>query len=1838
MNAYRFPRTLSILALVALFLTAIPFAAAQPLRGSDKIEPALLDTLSAEGQADFVLVMAAQADLSAAPAIADWSARGWYVYDTLRAAARESQAAAQDYMSKRGLAFQSFFAGNELYVYAGDLQAAQDLAGLEGVALVRATRTYYVDPILAAARPAPQAIVDWGIIDTKADQFWATFGVQGDGMVVANIDTGVQWNHPALDQAYKCPTNPTDPACWLDPSNICGGTVCDNNGHGTHTMGSMAADDDPALTYIAGMAPNAQFIMCKGCETNSCSDAALNACADWIVAPGGNPNNRPHVVNNSWGGGGGDPWYEAKVQAWVASGIFPAFSAGNSGSSCSSLGSPGDYQVSFGTAAHDSSRAAASFSSRGPSDYGHDPYTKPNISAPGVDICSCVPTDSWDCTYSGTSMASPHTAGAVALLWSCNAALVGQIDQTFQILQDYADPPPAGNCGAPPDGEGNYTFGYGYLNVLAAGLQNCVSAWGVIHGYVRNAQNAAPIADATVTGYRQGGGAWSDTTDASGYYTITLGAGTYTVTAVHPLFTTAAVTGLDVATDTVVVQDFYLQPRGRLWGYVTDADSGVPLPAMVSADGTTDYTDPATGYYEMYLDAGTYDATAESPDYVSQTVAVNIVAGQDTAQDFALLAQVAVIPEPIHATVELGQTGMAGAQMINHMAVPYAFHFYELQAAPAVLGSGGPDPFGYTYKDSDEPGGARFDWIDATDGTPLGLTDDEEANVTLPFPFTFYGTTSTDLRVGNNGGVLFGATLGDLGATNGDLGTTTSNNLIVPFWDDIDADTGNVYVKTVGTAPYRQFVIEWHDRPHYSNVGSGTFELVLYETTHNIKYQYLDTLFGNASYDYGASATAGIRQQGTNYLQYSYNQPVLVDNLAICFQYPGSPPCDPMDVPWYGTNVVAATVPAGSSFFWFNYFTATSAVGIDQPGDYEATLLILPDGGPGPTKFVDVLLTVLPTAAMGRLQGTVTGNRPGGPLAADILIESGGLTWTVPTDPATGFYSYWLDAGSYNVTAGAVGYLSETVGVQITAQQTTTQDFELALLAPWAVVAPTSLAAALPQGTTATRTVTITNAGLAPLEYRLAERAGDYFPAANSILLMGDDLLAAEWDTYRTALAFAGVTWDEWDLLTQPFPTAGELAPYELLIWTDDNVIDPGDADCQVVADWLVGGGRALLGMGRDLLWDLENGTVGGGEYNLYLLLDTAFLADYAGTGITTLDGVPGDPIGGDFAPPNGLTLAGTLDSNGDYADETVGAPTGLVYGAGGVGTGHAGLTHQDAGNFKTVWLGVNFHDGLTNQDQRNQLMENMLAFLVGLDVPWLSEEPVTGTVQPGDMVPVVVTFDAGAVTELGTYTADLAVQSNDPLAGRQVLPVTMTVLPNGDMGAIAGDVTGLGYCDQESYPLEAALLIAAGGGVTQTVVTDPAGHYAAWVMPGVYTVTASAPDHAGATAVVTVTTAQTTTLDFALRALAPCMDVVPLAYSLTLPVDARFTETLTVANAGAGALSWEVHETDTLPLEWIDVPWVSEVPEAGVVPPDDTLDVAVVFDSGALAAGACYTAGLALVHDDAGWDSPLYIPLTLCVSAVSTVTASFESNAPVCREQPVVFTNTSQNAVTYLWSLGDGITSTLENPTHLYAEASTYTVVLTASNPLDWDVYSAPVEVRPLPEAGFTYEMGGLTVTFTNASANAIAYEWALGDGITSTLENPSHTYAEAGTYTVTLWASGECGTAEASQVLVVTVCDQVEIVTVTTSIQGCAVTFGAVLAGDAPFTYAWDLGAFGTYTTPTPLVDFGATGTYTGTLHVWNCADAGHATRDLSVTVECGGPVHYTIYLPLIVRAGAR
>jgi len=458
-------------------LAAVVLLARPPAPPAGEIDKELLAAYRQESTVNLLVAFEAQADLSAAHAMTDWNARGQYVWDRLTAQAETSQRELVAYLKGQGLSFKSFKAANAVYVKRGTLSQALHIKDLPGVDRVRAEVLHPLPK--PAPAPALRQIngVEWGVADINADDVWTTFGATGQGIVVANIDTGVLYTHEALVNRYRGNQGGGvfDHAHnWWDPSSVCGSpstAPCDNNDHGTHTMGTLVGDD--GADNKIGVAPGAVWIACKGCESTSCSDAALLECADFVLAPWDldqadpDPALRPHVVNNSWGGGGGDPWYQSQVNAWRASGIFPAFSAGNAGSSCSTLGDPGTYQESFASAAHDAARTIADFSSRGPGPFS-GARVKPNLSAPGVAVRSSVSSGGY-ASFNGTSMACPHTAGAVALLWSAVPTLLGQIEPTFDALELYTDTSaPAGNCGGPGPGTvPNYTYGNGYLDILA---------------------------------------------------------------------------------------------------------------------------------------------------------------------------------------------------------------------------------------------------------------------------------------------------------------------------------------------------------------------------------------------------------------------------------------------------------------------------------------------------------------------------------------------------------------------------------------------------------------------------------------------------------------------------------------------------------------------------------------------------------------------------------------------------------------------------------------------------------------------------------------------------------------------------------------------------------------------------------------------------------------------------------------------------------------------------------------------------------------------------------------------------------------------------------------------------------------------------------------------------------------------------------------------------------------------------------------------------------------------------------------------------------------------------
>jgi uncharacterized repeat protein (TIGR01451 family) len=672
-----------------------------------EIERALLDKLTVEGAADFIVVMAEQADLSAAYDITDWSARGWYVYNTLREVASRTQAPIVSYAKQNGLKVKTLFTTNSVHVQSGTLSSAQEIAMLPGVALIREPRIAYVDPatIEGPQQPLAPTAYGWnldtldpdaGLYGLQAAQVWDQYGIQGSGIVVANIDTGVTYQHEALDRQYRgnligsydhdfdwyAPTSDAQAQCGGDAAT----SPCDSDGHGSGTAGIMVGETAD-LTEQLGVAPAAEWIACMGCDlygpggAGGCSEEALTACADWMVAPcpigadpgdpACNPDMRPNIVNNSWGGGGGDDWYRGYIQAWTAAGIFPAFSGGNT-AACAAVGSPGDNPEAFGTAAHDNT--GQNLYAGGPSVFfpnpGCDPdahEVDPHVNAPTYGRTAGAAVGTYY-NIGGTSGASPHTAGTVALMWSANPGLIGNIGDTFTILEQTADRTSTqiwreGSCGKPAcagsDPYPNYEYGWGYLDALAAVDEALAMAnTGTLKGTVTDTSTGAPVAGAQVMATLNVTRSWQTTTDPLGQYSMVVFSGTYAADAYRYGYLPESVADVSVTTGQTTTLDIELTPAAfyTVDGTVTDAATGWPLYAKIDIAGYPDspiWADPVTGYYSVELAEGityTFDVAAWVAGYNSATAQVGPLTGEGT-HNFPLQADVEACVAPGYEAV-----------------------------------------------------------------------------------------------------------------------------------------------------------------------------------------------------------------------------------------------------------------------------------------------------------------------------------------------------------------------------------------------------------------------------------------------------------------------------------------------------------------------------------------------------------------------------------------------------------------------------------------------------------------------------------------------------------------------------------------------------------------------------------------------------------------------------------------------------------------------------------------------------------------------------------------------------------------------------------------------------------------------------------------------------------------------------------------------------------------------------------------------------------------------------------------------------------------------------------
>ena len=479
----------------------------------------------------------------------------------------------------------------------------------------------YVEPQLVSSTTSLNNLA-WGVERIGAPEVWQTLALSGTGAVVAGMDTGVEWGHPALKETYRGNAGKglvNHHGTWFDAVNA-GIYPYDDHGHGSHTLGTAVGQGG------IGVAPGARWIAVKILDgTGNGYTADIHAGFQWLLAPEGDPTLAPDVVVCSWGSTqSSNTTFQEDVEALLAAGIFPIFAAGNEGAAADTLRSPASLPGVFAVGASDPYGQVAPFSSRGPSPWDE---IKPHVVAPGVNIPSSVPGGIY-AESQGTSMATPHVAGIAALMRGVSPTL--STERMAQLITTTAVPL--------TDSVPNNASGWGRADAYAALV--ALTHPGIVSGRVTG--RSGGLRGAQVRAAPHGAGyAAHATTDASGHYALALSAGLYDLTATAFGHASGAEWGVPVSTDTDQSVDFALPvlPTGRLEGQATVTPGGQPpaQPVTVRALGTPVTTTlDASGRYALALPPADYVVELRGNGYRVVTASVEIVADATTTQDFTL--------------------------------------------------------------------------------------------------------------------------------------------------------------------------------------------------------------------------------------------------------------------------------------------------------------------------------------------------------------------------------------------------------------------------------------------------------------------------------------------------------------------------------------------------------------------------------------------------------------------------------------------------------------------------------------------------------------------------------------------------------------------------------------------------------------------------------------------------------------------------------------------------------------------------------------------------------------------------------------------------------------------------------------------------------------------------------------------------------------------------------------------------------------------------------------------------------------------------------------------------
>jgi subtilisin family serine protease len=441
-----------VMALVMSFAANTPPTAT--VASAAALDPALSTLADPHQLVDVLVVLKSQADLSTVR-YANRADRLAAVTRILRTHAAQSQRGILQLLNER-VAQQlaadvvPLWISNEIAVRATPA-VISELAARPDVRAVRPQFTVQAPPATSATGTSG-ASTEPNMALVNAPAMWSQ-GLRGQGIVVANMDTGVDATHPDLAGKWRGGTN-----SWYDPNGQHSSTPTDGNGHGTQTMGVMVGGDAGGSSI--GMAPDAKWIAVKIFNDRGvATSTGIHLGFQWLLDPDGNPAtaDAPNVVNDSWtmSTAGCNLEFQPDLRGLRAAGILPVFAAGNDGPMSGTVFGPANNPEAFAVGGTDNADAIYAYSSRGPSACAGS--IAPDLAAPGVSVRTSDIYGGY-AIDTGTSVSAPHVSGALALL-------LGAFPNLSADRQEAALESGAVDLGA---GGLDNDFGYGRLDVLAA--------------------------------------------------------------------------------------------------------------------------------------------------------------------------------------------------------------------------------------------------------------------------------------------------------------------------------------------------------------------------------------------------------------------------------------------------------------------------------------------------------------------------------------------------------------------------------------------------------------------------------------------------------------------------------------------------------------------------------------------------------------------------------------------------------------------------------------------------------------------------------------------------------------------------------------------------------------------------------------------------------------------------------------------------------------------------------------------------------------------------------------------------------------------------------------------------------------------------------------------------------------------------------------------------------------------------------------------------------------------------------------------------------------------------